>query len=140
ITTAVGFSVIGSLPQSRFLGSLVNEVGQALEALDLALCVLADPGLHLVEALGLERGDALLRTYGNKDEPGVAQHLEVARHAGLGEPGEVRADRAGAAGAPEQEVEDAAPCGVGDGGVGVHGLASRVYEQSVILLFAQIRG
>src|SRR6266571_1223685 len=76
--------------------------------------VLRDPLIKFCESLRVEFVDSLLCLHLDVHEPRVAEHLEVARHAGLCEVREPRGDVPSLPAAARKEVEDRSPGRVRD--------------------------
>src|SRR6266571_2962100 len=76
--------------------------------------VLRHPLIKFRESFGIQLVDSLLRVHLNVHEPRVAEHPEVARHAGLREVREPRGDVPRLPAAAREEVEDRPASRVGD--------------------------
>src|SRR6266545_8137742 len=76
--------------------------------------VLRDPLMKFCEALRIQFVDSLLCLHLDVHEPRVAEHLEVARHAGLREVREPCGDLPGLPAAAREEVENRPAGRVGD--------------------------
>ena len=74
---------------------------------------LGQPGVHLLEALGLKAVEAALRVDGGFDEAGLAQDAEVFGNGGLGH-AEAALDVADRVFGGGEQAEDGAAIGLGD--------------------------
>jgi hypothetical protein len=92
----------------------VEVVFEGVEVVVPEFSVGGEPGVDFGQGLGAEFVPAALGVFAYGDESGFAQDAEVFGGAGLGE-AEVGGEFADEAGALEEEVEDAASCGVGEG-------------------------
>ena len=105
----------------RFITHLLS-IEVTLERVEVAVpepAVRLEPGIESEERLRLELIDALLRVAAARDEPRIAQHLEMLRDRGL-----LQRQRANqivhALRFARQATEDAPPRGFGEGGESVH--------------------
>lgn len=82
--------------------------------------VAIEEAIELFEPVALQGVDAALAVGGDADEAGVAQHLQMTRHRRLRQVRQRVDEIAGGPRALEQQVEQGATAGIGDGGKGVH--------------------